>query len=139
MRMPKNVTCDWVDLDWGIETLLEDIPTDVKADLNKSIPKAARQGAQELRSEAGKRWDGTTGAKYSAGFTSHTNKTGDVVEAEIGNKTFPGLVHLLEKGHATLTGRRTRAYPHMAPVYEKTVRPALERAVGDAVDRALEG
>lgn len=137
--MPKNVTCDWMNLSWGMQELLGDIPSEVTAQMETVVPKVARKGAKELRSEAAKRWNGKTGKRYSEGFSSTSLKSGVVTSAEIGNRSVPGLVHLLEKGHATLTGRRTAAYPHVAPVFEKTVAPELEKEVGMAVDRALEG
>lgn len=137
--MPKHVTCDWEDLSWGFQELLGDIPPEVTAQMQTVVPKVARKGAKELRSEAAKRWDGKTGSRYSAGFSSTTLKSGVVTSAEIGNRAVPGLVHLLEKGHATLTGRRTAAYPHVAPVFDRTVAPELEREIGKAIDRVLGG
>lgn len=137
--MPKHVTCDWENLSWGVEQLLGDIPPEVTAQMQQVVPKVARKGAKELRAEAAKRWNGKTGSRYSGGFSSTVLKSGTVTSAEIGNRAVPGLVHLLEKGHATIGGGRARAYPHVAPVFDSTVAPELERAVGEAVDRVLGG
>lgn len=137
--MPNEVTCDWLNLATGIEQLLGDIAPDVKSEMQKAIPKVARKGSKALREEAGSRWNGKTGSKYSKGFTMRQIKAGEEVSAEIGNKTFPGLVHLLEKGHATLNGRRVAGIPHMTPVFENVVVPELEKEVSAGVERALEG
>lgn len=137
--MPSEVACDWLDFAAGIEQLVGDIAPDVESEMQKAIPKVARKGAKALREEASSRWNGTTGARYSAGFSSRQLKGGDGVAAEIGNRTAPGLVHLLEKGHATLNGRRVAGIPHVAPVFEQVVVPELEMEVAAGVDRALEG
>lgn len=137
--MPKNVTCDWLDFSAGIREVVGDIAPEVTAQMQTVVPKVARKGAKELRSEAAERWNGKTGSKYSSGFSSTVLRSGTDTAAEIGNRSVPGLVHLLEKGHATIGGGRAKAYPHVAPVYEKTVEPELERAVGEAVDRVLGG
>lgn len=122
-----------------LEQILGDIAGDISEETPKAVTRVARRGAKQLRSEAASRWSGKTGATYSAGFSSRvTGQGGGVVSAEIGNDTFPGLVHLLEKGHATLTGRRTAAYPHMAPVFED-IQDDLIAEVGRAVDKALGG
>lgn len=137
--MPSEVACDWLNFATGIEQLVGDIAPDVEHEMQKAIPKVARKGAKAVREEASARWNGTTGARYSAGFSSRQLKGGDGVAAEIGNKAVPGLVHLLEKGHATLTSRRVAGVPHLAPVFESVVVPELEREVAAGVDRALEG
>lgn len=136
--MPRSIECDADAFAIGLEELLSDITPDVAKGISEAIPKVSRKGAKMLREEASKRWTGKTGAAYSKGFKSKTIKSGEVTTAEIGNSKFPGLVHLLEKGHATLTGRRTKAYPHVAPVFD-AIEPQVMEAVGDAVDKALEG
>jgi len=37
------------------------------------------------------------------------------------------LTHLLEKGHATSNGGRTRAFPHIAPVQQKASEELLDK------------
>lgn len=56
-------------------------------------------------------WD-----KYNRGWT--VMKTKRDKTATIHNATDYRLTHLLEKGHATVNGGRTRAFPHIAPVAE---------------------
>lgn len=136
--MPSDVTCDWLDFTAGIERLVGDISPDVELEMEKAVPKVARKGAKELRKEAASRWNGKTGSAYSAGFSSRRVKGGGVA-SEIGNKNMPGLVHLLEKGHATLTNRRVAGIPHVAPVFDSVVVPELEKEVAAGVDRALGG
>lgn len=136
--MPKHITCDADRFAMGIDELLADIEPDVAKNISEAIPKVARKGAKRLREVAGARWKGKTGRRYSAGFSSKTIKTGKVAAAEIGNKNAPGLVHLLEKGHETLTSRRVAGISHVAPVYDE-IEPQVIKAVGDAVGKALEG
>lgn len=136
--MPKHVTCDAESFAIGLEELLSDIAPDVAEGISEEIPRLARKGAKDLRTEAGARWTGKTGSKYSKGFSSKTIKTGAVATAEIGNRSMPGLVHLLEKGHETLTSRRVEGIPHVRPVYER-LEPEVVKAVERAVGEALEG
>ncbi len=137
--MPSSATCDWLNLSAGIEQLLGDIAPDTEREMERAIPKVARKGAKAVREEASSHWSGEVGSRYSAGFSSRTVRNGSETSAEIGNRAVPGLVHLLEKGHATLTGRRVPGVPHLAPVFERVVVPELEREVAAGVDRALEG
>lgn len=136
--MPKHVTCDAESFAIGMEELLSDIEPEIAKNLSEEIPRIARKGAKELREEAGSRWTGKTGSKYSKGFSSKTIQTGSVTTAEIGNRSMPGLVHLLEKGHETLTSRRVQGIPHVAPVYDR-LEPQVIEAVDRAVGEALEG
>lgn len=136
--MPSHITCDSESFAIGMEELLSDIAPDVAKNLSQAIPRIARKGAKQLREEAGARWTGVTGTRYSKGFSSKKIASGAVTTAEIGNKAAPGLVHLLEKGHETLTSRRVEGIPHVAPVYDR-LEPEVIEAVEKAVEEALEG
>ena len=72
-----------------------------------------------------------------SGFASHVERGVETV-GEVGNKNKPGLVHLLEKGHLTLTGRKTTAYPHMAPAFDAMSEEFVEE-YKKAIGAALEG
>lgn len=134
--MPTQVTCDIDEFAFGLEQLLSDIAPNMEKQLDVEIPKLGRKGAKMLRENAGQRWTGVTGQRYSSGFTSKKTKGGKITTAEIGNKNVPGLVHLLEKGHATLAGRRVAGIPHVSVVYDE-LEPQVMEAVEDAVGRAL--
>lgn len=136
--MPKNITCDAENFAIGLEELLSDIEPSIERELSEAIPKIARKGAKKLKQSAKSRWTGKTGRKYAEGFSSKKIKSGVVTTAEIGNKNIPGLVHLLEKGHETLTGRRVEGIPHVAPVYDE-LEPEVVETVEKAVGKALEG
>jgi hypothetical protein len=116
--MARNIYCDVDRFGVAIEQLVSDIPAKSTDGLEKAIRKQAAETAKKLRGEftdgIGKHeWS----EEYRNGFTSRTDRKKLEVSAEVGNKAKPGLVHLLEEGHATLTGRRTQRYPHMEPAF----------------------
>lgn len=119
----------------ALDSLIADLPESVSAQAEKAVGKSVRYGAKFLR-ETATRGKTEWSERYSKGFASRTSKNGLQSEGEIGNRSEPGLVHLLEKGHLTLTGRRTNAYPHMDPAFEETSEYFI-REMGDAVDRAI--
>ena len=121
----------------GLEQLVGDIPGACAEKGGDAVAKSVRKTAKELRS-------GTYGSsgkhewseEYMSGFSSHVDRGMETV-GEVGNKNKPGLVHLLEKGHATLTGRRTNAYPHMAPAFNAMSEEFIEeykKAIGEALE-----
>lgn len=115
--MARELTVDMDAFAIGLEQLIGDIPAACREKSGDVVAKATRKTASELRAgtygSAGKhQWS----AEYMSGFSSHVERGVETV-GEVGNKNKPGLVHLLEKGHLTLTGRRTNAYPHMAPAF----------------------
>ena len=131
----REITCDIEQFAAGIEALIGDIPESCRDALDKATTQSTRKGAKTVQSYASKggvhKWSG----EYVGGFSSHVTH-GATTTGEIGNKAKPGLVHLLEKGHATLTGRRTRAFPHMAPAWEEIQEDFVERAmaaIGEAI------
>jgi hypothetical protein len=61
-----------------------------------------------------------------------TNRFG--ASAVIYNEKYPGLVHLLEKGHALRNGGRTAAKPHVAPVQE-WMNEELRKRIKEAIKK----
>ena len=121
----------------GLEQLVGDIPGACAEKGGDAVAKSVRKTAKELRAgiygSSGKHeWS----EEYMSGFSSHVDRGMETV-GEVGNKNKPGLVHLLEKGHATLTGRRTNAYPHMAPAFNAMSEEFIEeykKAIGEALE-----
>lgn len=118
---------------YGFETLLSDIGPGFE----EVLPKAARKGCQTARKVAKKNAPKTTG-KYAKSLTYTVRGSGMKTMGEVGSKKLPGLVHLLEKGHAKVGGGRVPGYPHMAPGFDEGV-PVFEKTLIEGVGRVLAG
>lgn len=133
--MPRDLTTDIDGFARGIEELLGDIPASCQEKVGKAVEQSTRRGVKTVKQHAAKGGVHGWSEEYVGGFSSRIER-GAVTVGEIGNKEKPGLVHLLEKGHATLTGRRTRAFPHMAPAFDEIQDEFVERAmkaIGEAI------
>lgn len=64
---------------------------------------------------------------YKKGWTRKKQTSGGQINYTIYNKDEPGLVHLLEFGHAKQSGGRVEAYPHLRPAYDAHVPQMTER------------
>ncbi len=131
----RNITCEIEGFAAAIEELVGDIPESCREASNKAVAQSTRAGVKTVKGEASKGGIHAWSGEYVDGFKSHV-ETGVVAVGEIGNANKPGLVHLLEKGHATLNGRRTRAFPHMAPAFVEIQSDYIERMekyVGEAL------
>lgn len=116
----------------SLESLLHDVDTNISECIVKPVGSAVRYGAKVARWAAPMR----TG-EYAGGFTSTTDRTGQKhCIGTVYNKKKPGLVHLLEKGHATIGGGRVRAYPHMIIAADEAF-ALLEKELDKAIDRGL--
>jgi len=133
----EHLECDLGTFAATIGQLIGDIPDKCGEGCEKAVRQSVRQTAKKLRAgEFGKSGRHVWSDEYMGGFSSSMVKGGITPAGEVGNKAKPGLVHLLEKGHATLTGRRTAAFPHMAPAFEDLAEDFVKRAekyVGDAL------
>lgn len=74
--------------------------------------------------------------KYASSINHHMLKGGENPEGEIGSPTVPGLVHLLEKGHASVGGGFVGARVHVAPAAEETFKK-FENELGKRIEEAL--
>lgn len=116
-----------------LASILNDIEDDVDGAVLGGIRKGLKSGRAKWREGAGQ-FDGEYwkhGEKFQAGrykrsITYHMLTQGKKPSGEIGSKKMPGLAHLLEKGHATIGGGRTRAFPHVAPASEVAFKDTLE-------------
>ena len=102
--------------------ILEEYASGAEDAINEVIPKVAKDAAKQLRNISPK----DTG-DYAKGWKVKTEKTRLGVSGVVYNKDYPGLVHLLEFGHAKRNGGRTRAFPHVAPVNEWAEKEVVQR------------
>ncbi|MBR3384148.1 MAG: hypothetical protein IKG69_02905 [Atopobiaceae bacterium] len=133
----RYAECGIDDFAASLASLIGDVPDACGDGCEKAVRQSIRKTAKGLRSgEYGKSGRHEWSDEYMGGFSSAMVKGGLTPAGEVGNKAKPGLVHLIEKGHATLTGRRTAAFPHMAPAFDDMADEFVELAakyVGDAL------
>lgn len=118
-------------------SLIDDVARNIDRVPEKSVRKAAKVARDETKNHA---HVGRTpwSERYRDGFAYKVKGKGMESEAEVGNKAKPGLVHLLEKGHAKVGGGKTRAFPHLGPGYEAGAEAFVEAAERET-ERALRG
>ena len=101
----------------AIEQYLREYTSDVSAAIAQEIESTAK----EIKDDIVARSPEATG-EYKRGWRIKKQDRQGVVSRIIHNAAKPGLVHLLEHGHAKRGGGRTRAFPHVRPAAE----PRLE-------------
>lgn len=115
--MSKAIKID--DLGNAILKTLTEYKDDIEEDVVETVDLITKQARDELK-QTSPRGKGTRKNPYYKGWAIKLSKrrTG-VYHKVIWNKTNYQLTHLLEFGHATRNGGRTRAIPHIRPVEEK--------------------
>lgn len=112
-----------------IQKILDEYEGDARNLAKETVKKVAKKGVEALKSASGV--FGGTG-KYKSGWTSKIEETRLSVKATLYNAKEPGLVHLLEYGHAKRGGGRVAGRPHVKPVEEelaKVFEEELENAL----------
>ena len=96
-------------------------------DIGESVEETSNQIGKEAKDELKQTSPKKTG-RYAKGWTiKKDKKKKNYYAIKIHNKTDYQLTHLLEFGHATRNGRRTKAIPHIRPVEEKYKKEFEER------------
>lgn len=114
-----------------LENYVENIEEDVKEETDK----LTKEAVKELKQTSPRRKGKTRDNPYWKGWTKRKNtKSKRRYVVDIYNKTNYQLTHLLEFGHATKNGGRTKAQPHIKKVeqkynelYEKEIKEAIKR------------
>ena len=97
---------------------------DVAEAIEEEVHETAQAVLQEVATSSA--WVDKTG-KYRKGWTAKKQHGEGWIRVTIYNRLKPGLVHLLEKGHAKRSGGRVGAKPHLVPAYDAYVPPMQER------------
>ncbi len=115
--MSKAIKAD--DLSKEIMKYLNNYKEDIEEDVIETVDDITKKARDELKQTSPRR-KGTRENPYYKGWAIKLSKkrTGEYHKV-IWNKTNYQLTHLLEFGHATRNGGRTRAIPHIRPIEEK--------------------
>ena len=103
-----------------IKDILNEYSEDIQEGMDKEAQDIAKQAANELK-EVKNTYKIRTGS-YNKGWKINTKKGRGIINCTVWNSTDWRLTHLLEKGHVTRNGGRTRAFVHIAPVEQKYVK-----------------
>jgi len=107
-----------------VKKLLEQYSDDVFEAMAEVVPEVAKESAKKLKQESPK---GKIG-KYAKGWTSKADKGRMTTTATVYGKTGTyQLAHLLEHGHATRKGGRTKPIVHIKPVEEWATEEVISR------------
>lgn len=106
-----------------IGDLLDEYSREIKEGIKESTEKIAKGGADELKKISPKRK-----GKYAKSWEAEQQGNTYVIR----NKDHYRLTHLLEFGHATRSGGRTRAFPHIKNVEEK-----IKKDYQDEIERLI--
>ncbi len=101
-----------------LNQMLADVADGIEGGMAQVVRETCKTARRKVRSYARQRFGGT--GAYAKGFTYRVSGKGSRVSGEVGNRDLPGLVHLLEKGHATIGGGRVAGRPHVAPAAEES-------------------
>ncbi len=109
-------------LSQAMKGILTDYTDEVTRVVTEVISEVAEEAAGELHSA------GTfQGKKYRSGWTSEVDQRRLYNSAVVYNKKHYRLTHLLEYGHATRNGGRTREFEHIAPINEEAQEKAVKK------------
>lgn len=102
-----------------VKDILNEYSMDIQEGIDKEAQDTAKQAVNELKGVKNT-YKIRTG-EYNKGWRVNTKKGRGIINCTVWNATNWQLTHLLENGHTTRNGGRTRAFVHIRPVEEKYV------------------
>ena len=113
---------------------------EIQADATEAAEKATKKAANVTRKALKQNSPRRKGGKYAASWKTKTVKDRLSVSVIVYNAKYPGLTHLLEKGHVSRNqyGQygRVRAYPHMDQAEEQGIEE-MEKTLIDELNKQL--
>ena len=119
-------------LDETIRGQLETYSAEITKNINENLKEVADTTAETLKK--GGAYKERTG-KYTPDWSVTARKAVSTTQGEqysVHNRKHYQLTHLLEKGHVTRNGKRTRAFEHILPAEQ-----AAEELAVEAVEKAV--
>ena len=122
------------DLSRAVAKVLDEYEESVIETVQRMTNELAKEGLSKVKAASPVSGKSPKRSAYKSGWSKKviTNRMG--ASAIIYNGKYPGLVHLLEKGHALRQGGRARAFPHVAPV-EEWMNAELQKRIKEAIQK----
>lgn len=96
--------------------------TEVEEGIAKVTVQLAKKAAKEVNAAADATFKGDGSSGYALGWSAKNMSVRHRSRWVIHNKNAPGLAHLLEHGHAQVSGGRTPGRIHIKPIEEQLIK-----------------